>query len=181
MSADAAFLKRNWPHIKLATQWLIAKDANGDGLIEGNQHNTLDTDWFGPVAWLSGLVSRRALGGGGNGRRSRRRGFRTRSAAASWKSARRTWWRSFLTATTSSTRWTRSIWTRSIPARAARLTRSSGRAGLFKSACRACCRRRKLCPRSNRSGATIFRPMSGRIARSINRGAGMRWRARPGC
>ena len=55
MSADAEFLKRNWPKIKLATQWLIAKDANNDGLIESNQHNTLDTDWFGPVAWLSGL------------------------------------------------------------------------------------------------------------------------------
>jgi non-lysosomal glucosylceramidase len=55
MSTDAAFVKRNWPKIKLATQWLIAKDGDGDGLIEGNQHNTLDTDWFGPVAWLSGL------------------------------------------------------------------------------------------------------------------------------
>jgi non-lysosomal glucosylceramidase len=55
MSVDAAFLQRTWPHIKLATQWLIAKDANGDGIIESNQHNTLDTDWFGPVAWLSGL------------------------------------------------------------------------------------------------------------------------------
>ena len=55
MSADAEFLKRTWPGIKRATQWLIGKDGNGDGLIEGNQHNTLDTDWFGPVAWLSGL------------------------------------------------------------------------------------------------------------------------------
>ena len=55
MSADDKFLKRNWPKIKRATQWLIAKDANRDGLIESNQHNTLDTDWFGPVAWLSGL------------------------------------------------------------------------------------------------------------------------------
>lgn len=55
MSADTGFLKRNWPRIKQATQWLIQKDANGDGLIETNQHNTLDTDWFGPVAWLSGL------------------------------------------------------------------------------------------------------------------------------
>ncbi len=55
MSADKKFLQRNWPHIKRATQWLIAKDGNGDGLIESNQHNTLDTDWYGPVAWLSGL------------------------------------------------------------------------------------------------------------------------------
>jgi non-lysosomal glucosylceramidase len=55
MSADREFLQRNWPKIKLATQWLIAKDANNDGLIESDQHNTLDQDWFGPVAWLSGL------------------------------------------------------------------------------------------------------------------------------
>lgn len=55
VSPDNAFLKRIWPRVKKATEWLIAKDANGDGLIESNQHNTLDTDWFGPVAWLSGL------------------------------------------------------------------------------------------------------------------------------
>ena len=55
MSADASFLKANWPRIMRATEWLIAKDGNGDGLIESNQHNTLDTDWYGPVAWLSGL------------------------------------------------------------------------------------------------------------------------------
>jgi len=55
MSSNDFFLKRIWPRVKLATQWLITKDANGDGLIESNQHNTLDTDWFGPIAWLSGL------------------------------------------------------------------------------------------------------------------------------
>lgn len=62
MSSDGEFLKRNWPKIKLATQWLIAKDGNGDGIIESNQHNTLDTDWFGPVAWLSGLYNAALLG-----------------------------------------------------------------------------------------------------------------------
>ncbi len=55
VSADAAFLRRVWPAVKRATEWLIRKDEDGDGLIVGNQHNTLDTDWFGPVAWLSGL------------------------------------------------------------------------------------------------------------------------------
>lgn len=54
MCSDNAWLLENWPKVKLALQWLIAKDENDDGLIEGNQHNTLDTDWFGPVAWLSG-------------------------------------------------------------------------------------------------------------------------------
>jgi non-lysosomal glucosylceramidase len=55
MSADASFLHRNWPQVRRATQWLIAQDADRDGLIDGRQHNTLDSDWFGPIAWLSGL------------------------------------------------------------------------------------------------------------------------------
>jgi len=55
MSTDSEFLKRIWPGVKKATQWLIVQDGNGDGLIEGAQHNTLDTDWFGASAWLSGL------------------------------------------------------------------------------------------------------------------------------
>lgn len=55
MTTDTTWLKQNWPGIRKATEWLIAKDGDADGLITGNQHNTLDTDWFGPVAWLSGL------------------------------------------------------------------------------------------------------------------------------
>jgi len=55
MSVDDAFLRRNWPRIQLAMEWLIKKDGDGDGLIESNQHNTLDTDWYGKVSWLSGL------------------------------------------------------------------------------------------------------------------------------
>ena len=55
MSADDTFLRRIWPGVKKAILWLIAQDGNGDGILEGAQHNTLDTDWYGPVAWLSGL------------------------------------------------------------------------------------------------------------------------------
>lgn len=55
MTPDNAWIQKHWPRIRKAVEWLIAKDGDGDGLIEGNQHNTLDTDWFGPVAWLSGL------------------------------------------------------------------------------------------------------------------------------
>ncbi len=55
MSVNAAWLERNWPAIRSALDWLIRQDGDGDGLIVGSQHNTLDTDWYGPVAWLSGL------------------------------------------------------------------------------------------------------------------------------
>ncbi len=55
MAADGGFLERVWPGVRKATEWLIAQDGDGDGIIEGPQHNTLDANWFGPVAWLSGL------------------------------------------------------------------------------------------------------------------------------
>ena len=54
MSADARMLKELWPRIKLAMQCLIRMD-DGEGLVEGPQHNTLDQPWFGKVAWLSSL------------------------------------------------------------------------------------------------------------------------------
>lgn len=54
MSADDAFLKRNWPKIKHATEWLIAQDKNGDGIIEGWQSTTLDCgSWWGAMSWTS--------------------------------------------------------------------------------------------------------------------------------
>jgi hypothetical protein len=54
-SPDSAFLKRVWPGVKKAIEYLIRQDGDGDGLITNGQHNTLDTDWYGPGAWLSGL------------------------------------------------------------------------------------------------------------------------------
>ncbi len=55
MTPDNAFLAGIWPRVKSATDWLIAKDGSESGMIHGNQHNTLDSDWFGENAWLSGL------------------------------------------------------------------------------------------------------------------------------
>lgn len=55
MSANDAFLKRNWPRIRKATEFLIRHDPDQDGIIEDGQPNTLDTAWFGPIAWISGL------------------------------------------------------------------------------------------------------------------------------
>lgn len=55
MSSDNAFLNVNWPQIKQAMLWLInTKDPNQDGVLEGNQGNTLDADWFGKISWCSG-------------------------------------------------------------------------------------------------------------------------------
>ena len=54
MSTDDAFLKTLWPKIKLAMQCLVKMD-DGEGILEGAQHNTLDQPWFGKVAWLSSL------------------------------------------------------------------------------------------------------------------------------
>ncbi|MEE9367810.1 MAG: GH116 family glycosyl-hydrolase [Pontiella sp.] len=53
MSADSGFLERNWPSIKLAMNYLINHyDVDGDGLLSGSQHNTLDANWNGHVAWF---------------------------------------------------------------------------------------------------------------------------------
>ncbi len=55
MTPDSAFLKRNWPKIKQAIQYLIDLDENGDGIIEGAQPNTLDAAWYGKISFLVSL------------------------------------------------------------------------------------------------------------------------------
>jgi uncharacterized protein (DUF608 family) len=53
-SADDAFLRRNYAHIKKAMTGLTeARDTDHDGILAGPQHNTLDADWYGTVTWLS--------------------------------------------------------------------------------------------------------------------------------
>src|SRR5262249_33648039 len=55
MSADQAILKRLWPRVKKSVGYLINQDADGGGLVEGAEHNTLDAQWYGRVPWLSSL------------------------------------------------------------------------------------------------------------------------------
>lgn len=52
---DDAFLRRNWPSIKLALEYCIARDANDDGLIEDRQHNTYDCDFYGANTMVGSL------------------------------------------------------------------------------------------------------------------------------
>jgi non-lysosomal glucosylceramidase len=55
MSGDDAFLKRLWPRVKKSIEYLIAQDKDDNGLLEGEQYNTLDAAWYGPMAWISSL------------------------------------------------------------------------------------------------------------------------------
>src|SRR6185369_4670811 len=61
MSQNSDFLSRNWPKIKKALQYLIARDAllspdkTPDGMIEASQPNTLDAAWFGKIPAMASL------------------------------------------------------------------------------------------------------------------------------
>ncbi|MEI6140914.1 MAG: GH116 family glycosyl hydrolase, partial [Mariniphaga sp.] len=55
MSADNTFLKTNWNKIKLMFNPLFIRDPNNDGILEGDQMNTLDRPWFGKISWLSSM------------------------------------------------------------------------------------------------------------------------------
>jgi uncharacterized protein (DUF608 family) len=61
MSADNAFLKRNWAKIKKSIEYMIVhdkeKDGKADGILEGAQYNTLDRMWFGKNAWISSMYN----------------------------------------------------------------------------------------------------------------------------
>lgn len=55
MSPSIDFLRGIWPQVKGAMENLIRRDAHRQGVLEGAQYNTLDTAWYGEIAWISSL------------------------------------------------------------------------------------------------------------------------------
>jgi len=54
-SPDDQFLQRLWPRVRKSLEFLINEDGDGDGLIEGSQHNTYDINFFGPNTMVGSL------------------------------------------------------------------------------------------------------------------------------
>ena len=54
-STDDSFLRRNWPRIQKALEFLFQQDGDLNGLIEGEQHNTYDINFFGPNTMVGSL------------------------------------------------------------------------------------------------------------------------------
>ena len=54
------FLKRNWPHIQKATEFLVTAEAKdkpsgNDGIFTRRFENTLDAKWGGEIPWIVGI------------------------------------------------------------------------------------------------------------------------------
>jgi non-lysosomal glucosylceramidase len=56
MSGDDAFLRKLWPQAKRALEFAWTSwDADRDGVMEGEQHNTYDIEFYGPNAMMGTL------------------------------------------------------------------------------------------------------------------------------
>ncbi len=58
LSTDKTFLEKNWDAIKLSLQYLInldKEDGEANGTIFGEQHNTLDAEWYGNIPVITSL------------------------------------------------------------------------------------------------------------------------------
>jgi len=55
MSPDSAFLRRLWPRVRKSLEFIMSQDRDDNGLLEGEQMNTLDAAWYGPMGWISSL------------------------------------------------------------------------------------------------------------------------------
>lgn len=61
---DPRLARAAWPRAKRHLDALLARDADGDGLLDGPQENALGAPWFGAVPWLSGLFVAALQAGG---------------------------------------------------------------------------------------------------------------------
>jgi len=56
ISGDTEWMKKLWPKAKKAMEYAWKSwDADRDGLIEGEQHNTYDIEFYGPNSMISGF------------------------------------------------------------------------------------------------------------------------------
>jgi len=55
MSKDDTFLRKLWPKVKRSIAFMIQRDADQDGLLNGAQPNTLDAAWYGKISFTSSL------------------------------------------------------------------------------------------------------------------------------
>jgi non-lysosomal glucosylceramidase len=58
MSTNNTFLNNNWADIKLALKYLVdldKEDGEANGTIYGEQHNTLDAEWYGNIPVITSL------------------------------------------------------------------------------------------------------------------------------
>jgi len=55
MNKDYGFLRKNWPKIKKAVEFIMVQDKNKDGMEDTPMENTLDALWNGEIAWIVGL------------------------------------------------------------------------------------------------------------------------------
>ena len=64
VTGDTPFLKRIWPQVRKALEYAwVQWDADRDGLMEGEQHNTYDIEFYGPNSMLSGFYLGALLAG----------------------------------------------------------------------------------------------------------------------
>ncbi len=61
LSGDDSWLRALWPKVKKSLEYAWSEenpdrwDRDGDGVLEGRQHHTLDMELFGPSSWLEGF------------------------------------------------------------------------------------------------------------------------------
>ncbi len=64
ISGDNAFLQKLWPNAKRALEFAWTSwDADRDGLMEGEQHNTYDIEFYGPNSMMGGFYLGALLAG----------------------------------------------------------------------------------------------------------------------